>query len=115
MPRLSLHLRTCREDVNSTDTHFPQLYNALERKGPARREATHRHTLIWINATVRCGSVLSQEPPFRSPSLPLPVCNRKSALQGFRWPHLLHVFYQEKRSLGWHSIEFNGCRAVCLC
>lgn len=57
------------------------------------------YTPIWINATVGCGSVLPQEPPLCSPSLPLPVCNRKSALSGLRGPHLPHVCYQEKGEL----------------
>lgn len=87
-------MSTCGKDMTSTNTY---VFNNCPMALKGSYTQTHN---------VRC-SVLSQEPPLCSPSLPLPVCNRKSAMSGFSWPHLLHSCYQEKDSSERHSTEIN--------
>lgn len=87
------------------NTNFGKLtpVNSTIVQCPWRELHTDTHWSGLMPLLLSYGSVLSQEPPLCSPSLPLPVRNRKWALSAFRGPHLLHVCYEKKESLWWHS------------
>ena len=79
----------------------------------------HTHTLIWFNATVGCSAVLPLplEPPLRSPSLPFPVGNRKSALSGLRTASSSSscLFSGKRGARDGTTTQFDRWGCVCVC